>query len=312
MREEERPISQVMDRFETMRLFVRIVERGSFASAARDLQLPRASVTRAIQQLETHLGTRLLERTTRAVRPTDDGTLYYGRCVQLLSDLDQIESGFGSSEPRGPLAIDMQGTLARFFVLPALPDFVRRYPAIDLRLSETDRMVDLVEEGVDCVLRAGTLPDSSLVGRKVAEAEQLTLASPGYLETFGAPSVLADLTAHRMVAYVASASGQPYALDFEVEGVVQEVLLPFDVTVRGAEIYTAAGVAGLGLIQVPRYRVQHQIDAGELVPVLQDNPPPRMPISVLHPGHRNISPRTRVFSDWLAALFDDLQEQGRL
>ncbi|MHA6765809.1 LysR family transcriptional regulator [Sphingobium ummariense] len=301
-----------MDRFETMRLFVRIVERGNFASAARDLRLPRATVTRAIQQLEVHLGTRLLERTTRAVRPTDDGNIYYGRCVQLLADLDEVESEFRPSEPKGPLCVDMQGTLARFFVLPALPDFIRQHPAIEIRLSETDRMVDLVEEGIDCVLRAGVLPDSSLVGRKVAESEQLTLASPSYLDRFGIPSALDDLSGHRMVAYAASASGQPYALDFMVDGETREVLLPFDVTVRGAEIYTAAGVAGLGLIQVPRYRVQHQIESGELVPVLQDNLPPPMPISVLHPGHRNISPRTRVFADWLTALFEGLQASGRL
>lgn len=301
-----------MDRFETMRLFVRIVERGNFASAARDLRLPRATVTRAIQQLELHLGTRLLERTTRAVRPTEDGNVYYGRCVQLLADLDEVESGFRPSEPKGPLCVDMQGTLARFFVLPALPDFIRQHPAIEIRLSETDRMVDLVEEGIDCVLRAGVLPDSSLVGRKVAESEQLTLASPGYLRQFGTPSGLDDLSGHRMVAYAASASGQPYPLDFMVDGKTREELLPFEVTVRGAEIYTAAGVAGLGLIQVPRYRVQHQIDAGELVPVLQHNLPPPMPISVLHPGHRNISPRTRVFADWLTALFERLQAEGRL
>lgn len=301
-----------MDRFDTMRLFVRIVERGNFASAARDLRLPRASVTRAIQQLEAHLATRLLERTTRAVRPTDDGTVYYGRCVRLLADLDEVESGFRTSEPKGPLCVDMQGTLARFFVLPALPSFMARHPAIDLRLSETDRMVDLVEEGVDCVLRAGVLPDSSLIGRKVADAEQLTLGSPGYLGRFGVPSTMDDLAGHRMVAYSASATGEPYALDFTVDGATRELLLPFDVTVRGAEIYTAAGAAGLGLIQVPRYRVQHQIDAGELIPVLVRHPPPGMPISVLHPGHRNVSPRTRVFADWLAALFAQLQAEGRL
>ncbi|MGF7204902.1 DNA-binding transcriptional LysR family regulator [Sphingobium olei] len=140
----------------------------------------------------------------------------------------------------------------------------------------------------------------------------MTLASPAYLARFDVPLGLDDLTEHRMVAYAASASGQPYPLDFEVEGGVREVMLPFDVTVRGAEIYTAAGVAGLGLIQVPRYRVQHQIDAGELVPVLRHNPPPPMPISVLHPGQRHISPRTRVFADWLTALFERLQTERRL
>lgn len=301
-----------MDRFDTMRLFVRIVERGSFASAARDLQLPRATVTRAIQQLEAHLGTRLLERTTRAVRTTEDGAVYHGRCVQLLADLEEVENGFREGEPKGPLCVDMQGTLARFFVLPALLGFVQQHPAIQLRLSETDRMVDLVQEGIDCVLRAGVLPDSSLIGRQVATAEQLTLASPAYLERFGVPQTLEDLSGHRMVAYVASASGQPYALDFVIDGTTQETMLSFDISVRGAEIYTAAAAAGLGLIQVPRYRVQHQLDAGELVAVLPDHPPPRMPISVLLPAGRTPSPRTRVFADWLAALFQQLQARGRL
>lgn len=301
-----------MDRFETMRLFVRIVERGNFASAARDLQLPRATVTRAIQQLEAHLGTRLLERTTRSVRPTDDGMAYHDRCVQLLADLDEAESAFRGVEPKGPLCVDMQGTLARFFVLPALPDFIERYPAIELRLSETDRMVDLIGEGIDCVLRAGSLPDSSLIGRQVAASEQLTLASPEYVARYGMPKSLDDLALHRMVAYSASTSGQPYGLDFTVNGSTQEVMLPFDVTVRGAEIYTAAGMAGLGLIQVPRYRVQRQLDAGELIPLLPNHPPPRMPVSVLQPGNRTASPRARVFIDWLAALFQGLQAQGRL
>jgi DNA-binding transcriptional LysR family regulator len=203
-----------MDRFQVMRLFVRIVERANFAGAARDLQVPRATVTRAIQQLEAQLGVRLLERTTRAVRPTEDGAFYYSRCVQLLADLEEVESGFRDGEPNGPLSVDLQGTLARHFVLPALPEFIARYPAITLRLSETDRMVDPIQEGIDCVLRAGALPDSSLVGRQVAASEQLTLASPDYLRRHGVPTRLEDLASHRMVAYAASSTGQPYALDF--------------------------------------------------------------------------------------------------
>lgn len=167
-----------MDRLDVIRLFVRIVERASFSDAARDLQMPRASVTRVIQELEAQLGVRLLERTTRAVRPTEDGKRYYTRCMQLLADLDQLENVFSETEPRGPVCADVQGTLARFFVIPALPDFLARYPGISLHLRESDRMVDLVSEGVDCVLRAGDLKDSSLVGRQVAASQQLTLASP--------------------------------------------------------------------------------------------------------------------------------------
>ncbi|GGE85626.1 LysR family transcriptional regulator [Sphingomonas prati] len=301
-----------MDRFDTMRLFVRIVERGNFSSAARDLQLPPATVTRAIQQLEARLGARLLERTTRTVRPTDDGAVYYARCVLLLADLDEVESGLRAGTSSGPLCVDMQGTLARFFVLPALPAFIRRYPNIELRLSETDRMIDLVEEGIDCVLRAGVLPDSSLVGRQVAVSEQLTLASRAYIDRHGIPETLEDLSQHRMVGYLASASGQPYALDFTVDGMAREVMMPFDIVVRGAEIYTAAGLAGMGLIQVPRYRIQKHLDAGELVSLLPRHPPPPMPVSLLHPGNRSVSPRARVFADWLTTLFQGLQHEGRL
>jgi DNA-binding transcriptional LysR family regulator len=292
-----------MDRLGEIRLFVRIVERGSFAQAARDLRVPRPTATHAIQHLEAELGVRLLERTTRSVRPTLDGALYHQRCIRLLADLDEIESVFRNAEPRGPLRVDMQGTLARFFVLPALPEFTARYPDISLNLSEGDRMVDLITEGVDCVLRAGDLSDSSLIGRRIAVFQQQTLASPAYLERFGVPVSPGDLNGHRMVAYTASATGQPYPLEFTSDDRQWEAPLPHDVIVRGAEIYTASAVAGLGLIQVPSYRVQHQVAAGQLVPLLEDFPPPPMPVWVLYPQNRQLSSRVRVFIDWLADVF---------
>ena len=298
-----------MDRIDVMRLFVRIVERGSFAQAARDLQIPRPTATHAIQRLEEDLGVRLLERTTRNVRPTLDGALYHERCIRLLADLDEVESVFRNAEPKGPLRVDMQGTIARFFVMPALPGFIANYPGISLSLSEGDRMVDLITEGVDCVVRAGELSDSSLIGRRVAVFEQLTLASPGYLERHGIPSTPGDLDGHRMVAYTASATGQPYPMEFKNDGRIWEIPLPYEIVVRGAEIYTASGVAGLGLIQVPRYRVQHQIAAGQLVPLLQDFPPPVMEVSVLYPQSRHLSSRVRVFIDWLTEMFRTAQAQ---
>ncbi|MFC3077803.1 LysR family transcriptional regulator [Phenylobacterium terrae] len=301
-----------MDRLEVMRLFVRIVERANFSDAARDLQVPRASVTRAIQRLEGQLGVRLLERTTRAVRPTQDGALYYNRCIQVLADVDEVENAFREAQPGGPVRADLQGTLARFFVIPALPDFIGRYPDISLHLSEGDRMVDLISEGIDCVLRAGDLPNSSLVGRQVAASEQLTLASPGYLERHGVPESLDDLAGHRMVGYAASSTGQPYALDFVEDGIVREIELAYDILVRGAEIYTASAVAGLGLIQIPRYRVDRELRAGELVPVLTKHPPPRMPVSVLYPQRRHLPARVRVFADWMADIFQRAQTSGRL
>ncbi len=299
-----------MDRIDVMRLFVRIVERGSFAQAARDLRIPRPSATHAIQRLEADLGVRLLERTTRNVRATLDGALYHERCVRLLADLDEVESVFQTAEPKGPLRVDMQGTIARFFVLPALPGFIARYPGIALSLSEGDRMVDLITEGVDCVLRAGELSDSSLIGRRITAFEQLTLASPAYLARHGVPSTPDDLAGHRMVAYSASTTGQPYPLEFQTDGGLQERALPYDVVVRGAEIYTASGVAGLGLIQVPRYRIAHQIAAGVLVPILESFPPRSVPVSVLYPQSRHLSSRLRVFIDWLAEVFQTAERSG--
>lgn len=292
-----------MDRIDSMRLFVRIVERGSFAQAARDLNVPRPTVTHAIQKLETELGVRLLERTTRNVQPTRDGAIYRERCIRLLADFDELENAFRDNEPRGPLRVDMQGTMARFFIMPALPHFVARYPQIGLNLSEGDRMVDLIREGVDCVVRAGTLPDSSLIGRRIGMFEQVTLASPSYIERYGLPVSAEHLEGHRMVGYSASATGQAYPLEFERDGLSLQVSLPNDVLVRGAEIYTAAGLAGLGLIQVPRYRVAHQLASGDFLPILADWTVPPMEASVLYTQNRQLAPRVRVFIDWLSQVF---------
>ena len=167
-----------MDRFEAMRLFVRIVERRSFTHAAADLNLPRSTATEAVQQLEARLGARLLQRTTRQVGPTLDGEAYYRRCLRLLDDLDDAESAFRQRTPRGLLRVDVQGALARRFVLPGLPDFLAAYPELTLQITEGDRLVDLVREGVDCVLRMGDLTDSAMVARRVALLPEVTCASP--------------------------------------------------------------------------------------------------------------------------------------
>ncbi|MFP5076634.1 LysR family transcriptional regulator [Rhizobium sp. YIM 134829] len=301
-----------MDRLDVMRLFVRIVERGSFAAAARDLQIPRPTATHAIQRLERDLDVRLLERTTRAVRPTLDGMFYHERCLRLLADLEEVETAFRKAEPRGPLRVDLQGTIARFFIVPQLPAFLARYPGIALSLSEGDRLVDLVAEGVDCVVRAGDPAVPSLVGRRIASLPQATLASPAYLARHGTPQALGDLEGHRMVGYSAAANGRAYPLDFTVEGRVKEVALPHDMLVRGAELYTAACLAGFGLIQVPRYRVREAIAASSLVPVLEDFPPPPVPVWALYPQSRHMAPRLRVFIDWLVDLFQQPAAQALL
>ena len=291
-----------MDRLEAMRLFTRIVERRSFAQAARDLGIPRPSVTYAIRQLEDRLGTRLLERTTRAVRPTAEGVTFYERCLRLLADFDETEAVFRQVTPHGALRADLQGTLAERFVMPALPEFIERYPDITLRLSETDRLIDLVAEGVDCVLRAGEPADSGLVGKRVASFEWLTCATPAYLEHFGVPQSLDDLQGHRMVGYL-DASGQHYPLEFCDGDELKTVELPSVVTVTGSTINSAAGLAGLGLVQLPRYRVHEALKEGILREVLPGLRPPPMPVWVFYPENRLLSQRVRVFVDWLTEVF---------
>ncbi|MFG6729429.1 LysR substrate-binding domain-containing protein [Burkholderia pseudomallei] len=296
-----------MDRFQEMQVFVRIAERQSFSRASDDLRIPRATVTNLMKRMEARLGARLLERTTRTVRLTQDGEAYYRRCVRLIADLEEAEGAFRAAAPRGLLRVNLQGTLARYFVVPALPDFLARYLGIRLHIGEDDRFVDLVREGVDCVLRSGNLQDSSMVGRRVAQLEQVTVASPGYLARHGEPAELAALAAHRAVDYVSSATGKPMPLEFTVDGRVTEVRLDAAISVAGVELYTGAAVAGLGIVQVPRYRIADELADGRLRIVLGAYPPPPMPVSVLYPHSRQLSSRVRAFAQWLRERFDAAQ-----
>jgi DNA-binding transcriptional LysR family regulator len=288
-----------MDRFEEMRVFVRVMERRSFTRAAEDLQVPRATVTNAVKRLESRLGSRLLERTTRQVRATLEGDAYYQQCIRLLADLEEVEGSFRQAAPQGLLRVNLQGTLARLFVIPALPDFFRRYPDIALTIGEDDRFVDLIREGVDCVMRVGTLQDSSLVARRVGDLQQVTCASPDYFAMHGVPRSWNDLAGHRAVNYMSSATGKAYPLEFLVDGELKQFTLPASVSVTGVEAYAAAAKAGLGLVQAPRYRIRNELEAGSLRVVLADTPPPALPVSILYPQTRQLSPRVRAFADWL-------------
>jgi len=310
-----------MDRFQEMQVFVRIAERLSFSQAADDLQIPRATVTNLMQRMETRLGTRLLERTTRTVRLTQDGEAYLRRCVRLIADLEEAEASFNNAAPQGMLRVNLQGTLARHVVVPALPEFVAMYPAIDLHIGEDDRLVDLVKEGIDCVLRAGNLQDSSMVGQRVAVMEQVTVASPAYLQKHGVPTTLDELAGHCAVNYVSSASGKAVPLEFVTagqgdqdgsrnEGRITAIHLPGVVSVTGADLYTGSAVAGLGLVQVPRYRIASELAADQLRIVLPGFPPPPMPVTVMYPQNRQLSSRVRVFAQWLRVLFSDARWQG--
>ncbi|RDS83170.1 LysR family transcriptional regulator [Dyella psychrodurans] len=294
-----------MDRLDAMRLFARIVELGSFTAAADDLNLPRATVTHAIKGLEERLRTQLLQRTTRRVRTTRDGEAYYNHCVRLLADVDAVETDFRETnvQPRGRLRIDLPAQMAKLWLIPSLPAFFARYPQIELDIGTGDRLVDLLREGVDCVLRVGQLPDSGLVGRRVGTLEQVTVASAAYVRREGSPRTLADLQdGHYAVNWASPTTHRSEPLDFMVKRKRREVVLPGRVTVSGVEAYLSCCEAGLGIAQFPRYRAAEGLASGRLKEILPETPPPSLPVTVLYSAHRQMPARLRVFVDWLVGV----------
>lgn len=294
-----------MDRLETLRLFTRIVELGSFTRAADALVLPRATATNAIKALEERLGARLLARTTRQVQPTLDGQAFYERCVQILGELDDAESSLRhlNSSPRGTLRVDLHGTHATAIVLPRIDAFHRRYPDIELRVSSGDRLVDLIREGIDCVVRAGDPHDASLVSRRLALMPQLICASPEYLRCHGVPRHPRELVDHQAVNFFSSTVTQRYPFELIVDGELREFSPGGWLAVSDAESYVICALSGCGLIQLPRYHVAAELRAGRLVEVLSAWRSPPLPVAALYPQHRQLSRRVRVFIDWIAALY---------
>ncbi|MDL2406987.1 LysR family transcriptional regulator [Rhizobium calliandrae] len=293
-----------MDRLDAMRVFTRIVERRSFTVAAQDLGVPRSTVTDAVKQLEARLGIRLLQRTTRVVSPTLDGEAYYQRCLNILSDIEDAEGAFAGAKPKGQLRVDVHGTLARHFILPNLRAFLANYPEIEIYMSEGDRLVDLIREGIDCVVRVGTPQDSDMIARKVAMLDEVTFAAPSYIEAYGMPTHPDGLDGHRMIGFRSSATGRVLPLEFTINGQVREYILPATVSVNAAESYVSLAKLGMGLIQIPRYHANADLETGQLVEVLKDFPPTSTPVSVLYPRDRQLSPRVRVFIEWVAAVFN--------
>lgn len=294
----------MMDRFDAMQLFVRVVVRRSFTEASNDTGIPRSTVSEVIKQMEERLGVQLLQRTTRVVRPTLDGEAYYTRCLSIISDMEDAEGAFSSVAPKGQLRVEVQGTLARYFLIPSLPKFLASYPDIDVSMTERDTWVDLVQEGMDCALRWGELPDSDLIVRKLCMAERLTCASPAYLAEFGIPASIDDLGGHHVVGMRSLTTGELDPLEFVHKAVIQSVRLPSRVTVTGPECYIESTRQGLGLAQMPRFHLDEDLKTGRLVPVLNETPPPSVQISLIYPRNRQLSTRMRVFVDWAIDAFE--------
>ncbi|KVQ65267.1 LysR family transcriptional regulator [Burkholderia territorii] len=298
-----------MDHLHAMRIFVRVAHLGSFTKAAEQLQLPRPTVSNAVQYLEKHLRVRLLQRTTRRVALTAEGASYYERCTRLLADLDDAETLFddAGAAPRGVIRVDLPERFALNRVIPALPDFHARYPDLRVVLSTTDRFVDLVADGIDCAVRVGALSDTSLVARRVGELAQINCASPAYLARYGMPRSPDDLPDHVAVGYFSSRTGRE--LDWEYadmdSGALQTVKMRSVVAVNSSQAYLACCIAGLGLIQAPRDGLAPLLEDGSLVEVLPEWHAAPLPVSVVFPSGRHLAPRVRIFVDWLAQTLDD-------
>lgn len=292
-----------MDRLQSLSIFVRVAELESFTGAAKSLGLPKATVSSGVQQLEERLSTRLLSRTTRRVSLTHDGAAFYERCKDLLADADEVESMFQRGEAlAGRIRVDLSTRFARFTVLPALPKFLAEHPALQLELGSTDRAVDLVREGYDCVVRAGPLAESGLVVRRVGSFELVNCASPAYLRRNGVPKKLKDLERHVLVHYTNTLGAKPDGWEYFEDGEWKEKPMRGQLTVNSAETYVAAAVEGLGLIQTPRSSLEEELRSGRLVEVMRSARARPMPVSILYPHRRQLSRRVRVFIDWLEAL----------
>jgi DNA-binding transcriptional LysR family regulator len=294
-----------MDKLDQYRVFVQVAEMGSFIKAAHALDLPRASVSAAIQQLESAMGTRLLHRTTRQVRLTADGVQLLDRVRSLLTEAEDIGQLFqaGQRKISGRLSVDVPSRIARRLIAPALPGFLRRYPRLQLALGSTDRVIDLVQEGVDCAVRIGTLQNSSLVAHPLGHIALINCASPSYLHEHGVPGNPDELIrGHWSVGYASASTGRELPWEYLASGAEQCVPVPSRVIVNNAESYIACCVSGMGLIQIPRFDVQHLLDRGELVEIMPDFRAAPMPVSLIYPNRRQRSRRLNAFIEWFEAL----------
>lgn len=300
-----------MDKVYAMQLFIRVAELESFTRAAESLGLPKGSVSRQIQALENHLGTQLLHRTTRRVQLTQDGMVYYERAKDLLINLDELDGLFlhDPSTLSGRLRVDMPVAVAKNLVIPRLPAFVQQYPGLEIELSSSDRLVDVIREGFDCVVRVGTLKDSGLIARPLGKLSVINCASPDYLARFGYPETLEDLSGHAVVHYAVNLGTRPQGFELYRDNATQWIKTGGILTVNSTETYHAACLAGLGIIQAPRIGVREALRTRKLVEILPQYRAQPMPVSLIYPHRRNLSRRVHLFMEWLTDVMKAYVDQ---
>lgn len=295
-----------------LRIFARVAELGSFTQAADQLGIAKGQASAAVQALEAHLGARLLQRTTRKVRLTADGEQFLEQCKEVLADAEQLQAMFQpvASGLKGRLRIDLPNTLARDLIIPRLPEFLAAHPQLELGISTSDRRVDLVREGFDCVLRIGVLADAELVARPLGVMKMRNLASPDYLRVHGTPETLADLACHRLVHYSDKLGAQGAGWEYLDGSTVRVHPMRSALVVNGTEAYQAACLAGLGLIQAPVLGSQHLVDAGLLREIMPDFTAAPMPVSLLYPHRRQLAPRVQAVLNWITRVVESYLTQA--
>lgn len=301
-----------MDRIDHLRIFVRIAACASFSQAADQLNIPRATVTIAMQQLEARLGVRLLYRTTRRVSLTRDGEAFLERATTLVEDMEELERQFHpvAGSLSGRLRVDVPSRIARRLIVPALPDYLALHPHLSIDLGSSDRVIDLVQEGVDCALRVGPLAPSSLVARPMGQVELINCASPLYLAGHGTPASPNDLAQHWVIDYISPSSGRTTAWEWLDADKILTTQAPSRVSANNAETYIACALAGMGLIQIPAFDVQDHLRSGELVEVMPQARPAPMPVHLVYPHRRHLSRRIQSFALWIGGLLDPQLRSG--
>ena len=294
---------------DALRMFVKVAEVASFTRAAEHLGLSKARVSTAVQALEADVGSRLFQRSTRAVRLTPDGEAFLSRARQLVGDAEELATMFQApSTLRGRVRVDMPQSLARNLFIPKLPELIAAHPHLEVQLSTTDRRVDVVREGFDCVLRVGKLDESGLTARRLGELPMMNCASPAYLKKHGTPRSLDDLDQHLVVHYAQRFGAEAPSFEYRDGDVYRDWPMRSVITVNSTDSYHAACLAGLGIIQSPRIGVLGSIAAGDMVEILPQYPSEPLPVSLVHAHGRNVPRHVRVVMNWLADGLDSQLE----
>ncbi|MEZ5935609.1 MAG: LysR family transcriptional regulator [Alphaproteobacteria bacterium] len=292
-----------MHNLEHLLIFIRVAEMRSFSRAAESMGIQKGRASTVVRQLEDELGVRLLHRTTRSVQLTEDGRSFQERARELLTHFDELQSMFAEDGValRGRLRVDLPTELARTTIVPALPDFMAAYPELELEVSSTDRQVDLVEEGFDCVLRLGPIGDETLIARPLGRLRMVNAASPTYLARHGTPRSLEELRrqGHCTIHYSRTLGARPYGWEYPDDGDYATLPLPGLLHVNSVQTYEAAGLAGIGLIQAALTGIGRHLESGALVEILPDFRPEPLDVSLVVAHRRNLSRRVRIFMKWI-------------